>query len=81
MLTFVFKVLKVKKYKGTDFVWVETDAPRNTTNNRFFVKDSDIWKEGNVIRRTCQKVTERINMPNTTYVESMGLYRITHELI
>lgn len=81
MLINIFKVLKVKRYKGTKFVWVETDAPKNTTNNRFFVKDSIIWKEGNTIRRTCQQVFEEIDMPDTIYVRSMDLYRITHELV
>lgn len=79
MIESIFTVLEVKKYSGTQMIWVKTSA--QGTNNRFFVKDSDIWKVGNTIRRTVQKVTERIEMPNTVYVESMGLYQMHDELI
>ena len=81
MIEFIFTVVQVKRYSNSSMIWVKTSAPQGTTNGRFFVKDSDIWKVGNKIRRTVQKVTERIEMPNTIYVESMGLYRIQDELI
>lgn len=81
MVEYIFTILEVKRYSGTQMIWVKTSASQNTTNNRFFVKDSDIWKVGNTIRRTVQKVTERVEMPNTTYVEQMGLYQIRDELI
>lgn len=81
MLTFVFKVLNVTKYKGTEYVYVETDAPRNDTNNRFFIKDSIIWKVGNTIQRTVERVTEQIDMPDTIYTKTVHLYRISHKLI
>ena len=81
MLTFVFKVLNVTKYKGTEYVWIETDAPRNSTNNRFFIKDSIIWKIGNTIQRTVERVTEQIDMPDTIYTKTAHLYRISHKVI
>lgn len=81
MLTFVFKVLNVTKYKGTEYVYVETDAPHNDTNNRFFVKDSIIWKVGNTIQRTVERVTEQIDMPDTIYTKTVHLYRISHKII
>lgn len=79
MIESIFTVLEVKRYSGTQMIWVKTSA--QDTNNRFFVKDSNIWKVGNTIRRTVQKVTERVEMPNTVYVESMGLYQMRDELI
>lgn len=81
MIEIIFTVVQVKRYSNSSMIWVKTSAPQNTTNNRFFVKDSDIWKVGNTIRRTIQKVSERVEMPNTTYVEQMGLYKIQDELI
>lgn len=79
MIECIFTVLEVKRYSGTQMIWVKTSA--QDVNNRFFVKDSDIWKIGNTIRRTVQKVTERVEMPNTTYIEQMGLYQMHDELI
>jgi hypothetical protein len=81
MIEIIFTVVQVKRYSNSSMIWVKTSAPQDTTNGRFFVKDSNIWQVGNKIRRTVQKVTERIEMPNTIYVESMGLYRIQDELI
>jgi hypothetical protein len=81
MTDVTFTVVQVKRYSNSSMIWVKTSAPQNTTNGRFFVKDSNIWQVGNKIRRTVQKVTERIEMPNTIYVENMGLYRIQDELI
>lgn len=81
MTDVTFTVVQVKRYSNSSMIWVKTSAPQDTTNGRFFVKDSNIWQVGNKIRRTVQKVTERIEMPNTIYVESMGLYRIQDELI
>lgn len=81
MADVIFTVVQVKRYSNSSMIWVKTSAPQDTTNGRFFVKDSNIWQVGNKIRRTVQKVTERIEMPNTIYVESMGLYRIQDELI
>jgi hypothetical protein len=80
MLEFIFEVVEVKRYPNSQMVWVRTSIPSGTMN-RFFVPDSDIWKIGNTIRRTIQKVAERVEMPNTIYVEQMGLYQIHHELI
>jgi hypothetical protein len=79
MIECIFTILEVERYSGTQMIWVKTTA--QDTNRRFFVKDSDIWKVGNTIRRTVQKVTERVEMPNTTYVEQMGLYQMRDELI
>ena len=79
MIECIFTVLEVKRYSGTQMIWVKTSA--QDVNNRFFVKDSDIWKIGNTIRRTVQKVTKRVEMPNTTYIEQMGLYQMHDELI
>ena len=81
MIEIIFTVVQVKRYSNSSMVWVKTSAPQNTTNGRFFVKDSDIWQVGNTIRRTIQKVQERIEMPNTTYIEQMGLYQMHDELI
>lgn len=81
MIEIIFTVVQVKRYSNSSMIWVKTSAPQDTTNGRFFVKDSNIWQVGNKIRRTVQKVTERIEMPNTIYVENMGLYRIQDELI
>lgn len=81
MIEIIFTVVQVKRYSNSSIIWVKTSAPQDTTNGRFFVKDSDIWQIGNKIHRTVQKVTERIEMPNTIYVENMGLYRIQDELI
>ena len=81
MIEFIFTVVQVKRYSNSSMIWVKTSAPQNTTNGRFFVKDSDIWKVGNKIRRTIQKVQERVEMPNTTYIEQMGLYQMHDELI
>lgn len=81
MIEFIFTVVQVKRYSNSSMIWVKTSAPQDTTNGRFFVKDSDIWKVGNKIRRTIQKVQERIEMPNTTYIEQMGLYQMRDELI
>lgn len=80
-MTISFTVVQVKRYSNSSMIWVKTSAPQNTTNGRFFVKDSDIWKVGNTIRRTIQKVQERVEMPNTTYIEQMGLYQMHDELI
>lgn len=79
MIECIFTVLEVKRYSGTQMIWVKTSA--QDINNRFFVKDSNIWEVGNTIRRTVQKVTERIEIPNTTYIEQMGLYQMHDELI
>ena len=81
MIEFIFTVVQVKRYSNSSMIWVKTSAPQGTTNGRFFVKDSDIWKVGNTIRRTIQKVQERVEMPNTTYIEQMGLYQMHDELI
>lgn len=81
MIEFIFTVVQVKRYSNSSMVCVKTSAPQGTTNGRFFVKDSDIWKVGNTIRRTIQKVQERVEMPNTTYIEQMGLYQMHDELI
>lgn len=81
MIEFIFTVVQVKRYSNSSMIWVKTSAPQDTTNGRFFVKDSDIWKVGNKIRRTIQKVQERVEMPNTTYIEQMGLYQMHDELI
>lgn len=81
MVEIIFTVVQVKRYPNSSMIWVKTSAPQDTTNGRFFVKDSNIWQVGNKIRRTVQKVIERIEMPNTIYVESMELYRIQDELI
>lgn len=81
MIEIIFTVVQVKRYSNSSMVWVKTSAPQNTTNGRFFVKDSDIWKVGNTIRRTIQKVQEMVEMPNTTYIEQMGLYQMHDELI
>lgn len=81
MIEIIFTVVQVKRYSNSSMIWVKTSAPQDTTNGRFFVKDSDIWQVGNKIRRTIQKVQERIEMPNTVYVESMGLYQMRDELI
>lgn len=81
MIEIIFTVVQVKRYSNSSMIWVKTSAPQDTTNGRFFVKDSDIWKVGNTIRRTVQKVTERVEMPNTTYIEQMGLYQMHDELI
>lgn len=81
MIEIIFTVVQVKRYSNSSMIWVKTSAPQDTTNGRFFVKDSDIWKVGNKIRRTIQKVQERIEMPNTTYIEQMGLYQMHDELI
>lgn len=81
MIEIIFTVMQVKRYSNSSMIWVKTSAPQDTTNGRFFVKDSNIWQVGNKICRTVQKVTERIEMPNTIYVENMGLYRIQDELI
>lgn len=80
MIESIFTVLKVKRYKGTKFVYVTTDA--KDTNRRFWVPDSDIWEVGNVIKRTCQLVSERIDKPNTIYTNGVnGLYEIESKLI
>jgi hypothetical protein len=81
MIEITFTVVQVKRYSNSSMIWVKTSAPQDTTNGRFFVKDSDIWQVGNKIRRTIQKVQERIEMPNTTYIEQMGLYQMHDELI
>lgn len=81
MIEFIFTVVQVKRYSNSSMIWVKTSAPQDTTNGRFFVKDSDIWQVGNKIRRTIQKVQERVEMPNTTYIEQMGLYQMHDELI
>jgi hypothetical protein len=81
MIEIIFTVVQVKRYSNSSMIWVKTSAPQDTTNGRFFVKDSDIWQVGNKIRRTIQKVQERVEMPNTVYVESMGLYQMRDELI
>jgi hypothetical protein len=83
MLTFTFKVLSVQKYSYSNYIWIETDAPKNDTNNRFFVKDSVIWKVGNTIQRTVERVSEseQIEMPDTVYTRTVHLYRISHKLI
>ena len=81
MIEIIFTVVQVKRYSNSSMVWIKTSAPQNTTNGRFFVKDSDIWQVGNTIRRTIQKVQERVEMPNTTYIEQMGLYQMHDELI
>lgn len=81
MIEIIFTVVQVKRYSNSSMIWVKTSAPQDTTNGRFFVKDSDIWQVGNKIRRTIQKVQERIEMPNTTYIEQMGLYQMHDELI
>lgn len=81
MIDITFTVVQVKRYSNSSMIWVKTSASQDTTNGRFFVKDSDIWQVGNKIRRTVQKVQERVEMPNTIYIESMGLYRIQDELI
>lgn len=81
MIEVIFTVVQVKRYSNSSMIWVKTSAPQDTTNGRFFVKDSDIWQVGNKIRRTIQKVQERVEMPNTTYIEQMGLYQMHDELI
>lgn len=81
MIEIIFTVVQVKRYSNSSMIWVKTSAPQDTTNGRFFVKDSDIWQVGNKIRRTVQKVQERVEMPNTTYIEQMGLYQMHDELI
>ena len=81
MIEIIFTVVQIKRYSNSSMIWVKTSAPQNTTNERFFVKDSDIWQVGNKIRRTIQKVQERVEMPNTIYVEQMGLYQMRDELI
>lgn len=81
MIEVIFTVVQVKRYSNSSMIWVKTSAPQGTTNGRFFVKDSGIWQVGNKIRRTIQKVQERIEMPNTTYIEQMGLYQMHDELI
>lgn len=81
MIEIIFTVVQVKRYSNSSMIWVKTSAPQDTTNGRFFVKDSDIWQVGNKIRRTIQKVQERVEMPNTIYVEQMGLYQMRDELI
>ena len=81
MIEIIFTVVQVKRYSNSSMIWVKTSAPQDTTNGRFFVKDSDIWQVGNTIRRTIQKVQERVEMPNTTYIEQMGLYQMHDELI
>lgn len=81
MIEIIFTVVQVKRYSNSSMIWVKTSAPQDTTNGRFFVKDSDIWQIGNKIRRTIQKVQERVEMPNTTYIEQMGLYQMHDELI
>ena len=81
MIEFIFTVVQVKRYSNSSMIWVKTSAPQDTTNGRFFVKDSDIWQVGNKIRRTIQKVQERVEMPNTTYIEKMGLFQMHDELI
>lgn len=81
MIEIIFTVVQVKRYSNSSMIWVKTSAPQDTTNGRFFVKDSDIWQVGNKIRRTIQKVQERVEMPNTTYIEQMGLYQMHDELI
>lgn len=80
MVEVTFTVLKVERYKGTKFVYVFTDA--EGTNRRFWVPDSDIWKVGNVIKRTCRLVSSRTDKPNTVYTNSVcGLYEIESTLI
>lgn len=81
MIEIIFTVVQVKRYSNSSMIYVKTSAPQDTTNGRFFVKDSDIWQVGNKIRRTIQKVQERVEMPNTTYIEQMGLYQMHDELI
>ena len=81
MIEFIFTVVQVKRYSNSSMIWVKTSAPQDTTNGRFFVKDSNIWQVGNKIRRTIQKVQERVEMPNTTYIEQMELYQMHDELI
>lgn len=81
MIEIIFTVVQVKRYSNSSMIWVKTSAPQSTINGRFFVKDSDIWKVGNTIRRTIQKVQERVEVPNTTYIEQMGLYQMHDELI
>lgn len=81
MIEIIFTVVQVKRYSNSSMIWVKTSAPQDTINGRFFVKDSDIWQVGNKIRRTIQKVQERVEMPNTTYIEQMGLYQMHDELI
>lgn len=81
MIEIIFTVVQIKRYSNSSMIWVKTSAPQDTTNGRFFVKDSDIWQVGNKIRRTIQKVQERVEMPNTIYVEQMGLYQMRDELI
>lgn len=81
MIEIIFTVVQVKRYSNSSMIWVKTSAPQSTTNGRFFIKDSDIWKVGNTIRRTIQKVQERVEMPNTTYIEQMGLHQIHDELV
>lgn len=82
MIEFIFTVVQVKRYSNSSMIWVKTSAPQDTTNGRFFVKDSDIWQVGNKIRRTVQKVTEMIAAPNTVYTQdSFGIFQMKDELI
>lgn len=79
-LTEVFKVIEVKRYPNCSMVWVRTSV--TGTNNRFFVRDSNIWEVGNTIRRTIQRVPYKIEQPNTVYTEDcFGIYRMQDELI
>lgn len=80
MVESTFTVLKVERYKGTKFAFITTDA--EDTNRRFCVPDSDIWKVGNVIKRTCKLVSARTDKPNTVYTNCVrGLYEIESTLI
>jgi hypothetical protein len=80
MVEATFTVLEVKRYKGTKFVSVFTDA--EGTHSRFWVLDSDIWQVGNVIKRTCKLVSARSDKPNTVYTNRVrGLYEIESTLI
>lgn len=80
MLEFIFEVVEVKRYSNSKMIWVRTSIPSGT-NSRFFVQDSDIWKIGNTIRRTIQRVTTKVEMPNTVYIEDpFGIFAMTDTL-
>ena len=80
ILEFVFEVVEVKRYSNCKMISVRTSIPSGTMN-RFFVQDSDIWKVGNTIRRTVQRVTTKVEKPNTIYTEDpFGIFEITDSL-
>lgn len=75
-----FQVIEVERHNSR-FAFIKTNFPTSSIFNRFFVEDSDLWKVGKSIKRTCRPVERRsAAQPNTSYTEWMGvLYEVKYE--